>query len=72
MQVLGTVQHGGAPVVVAVRQGSILATAFHVCMPVHVLIAECMHRHSRAPQPELGADTRFHQLFVDIVRAAKH
>lgn len=37
------------PVYVAVRQGAILATAFH---------------------PELTADTRWHALFVEMVRAA--
>ncbi|KAF8063853.1 PDX2 [Scenedesmus sp. PABB004] len=40
-------QGGRAAVAVAVRQGPLLATAFH---------------------PELTRDTRWHQLFVDIVR----
>ncbi len=42
--------HGSETVAVAVRQGPILATAFH---------------------PELTADSRFHQLFLQMVDEAK-
>jgi 5'-phosphate synthase pdxT subunit len=50
VDVLGEVTEGpAAGRIVAVRQGNLLATAFH---------------------PELTADVRLHQYFVDLVRAA--
>ncbi|HET9423664.1 MAG TPA: pyridoxal 5'-phosphate synthase glutaminase subunit PdxT [Nocardioides sp.] len=50
VEVLARVPDGpAADKIVAVRQGSLLATAFH---------------------PEVGNDTRIHQLFVDLVQAA--
>ncbi len=49
VEVLARVEHGpAAGRIVAVRQGSLLATSFH---------------------PEVGADRRLHQLFVDLVRS---
>lgn len=47
VEVLATVPHDGAERVVMVRQGGVLATAFH---------------------PEVTADTRVHELFVQVVR----
>ncbi len=50
VEVLARVAAGpAADRIIAVRQGPLLATAFH---------------------PEVGSDTRIHQMFVDLVRAA--
>jgi len=50
VEVLARVAGGpAADRIIAVRQGPLLATAFH---------------------PEVGSDTRIHQMFVDLVRAA--
>ena len=50
VEVLARVPGGpAADRIIAVRQGPLLATAFH---------------------PEVGSDTRIHQMFVDLVRAA--
>src|SRR5918992_813585 len=50
VEVLARVPGGpAADKIVAVRQGPLLATAFH---------------------PEVGSDTRIHQMFVDLVQAA--
>jgi pyridoxal 5'-phosphate synthase pdxT subunit len=49
VEVLARVEHGAAAGrIVAVRQGSLMATSFH---------------------PEVGGDSRVHQLFVDLVRS---
>ncbi len=51
VEVLARVAAGpAADRIIAVRQGPLLATAFH---------------------PEVGSDTRIHQMFVDLVRAAQ-
>ena len=51
VQVLARVDRGPAEgTIVAVRQGSLLATAFH---------------------PELTGDSRFHDLFVQMVRQTR-
>ncbi len=51
VEVLARVEQGPATDrIVAVRQGRVMATAFH---------------------PEVGGDTRIHQLFVELIRSAE-
>ena len=66
VEVLSTLTRGVDTTIVAVRQGNILATAFHVCRHT----SSSKHPHSPL-QPELGKDVRFHELFVAMVRANK-